>query len=251
MNREEAKIILSALRNGESKLPEGDVAEALRLAGEDESLGKWLEDSRKFDQLVTDRIEEIPVPENLMADILTGIEAESKPTWNRRLMFLTLAAAATIMIGLGLWHQTDAYQHRVVEEFQRDMIDEMEALNSLDFRSDDPQQVSGYLKSRNMLLGMELPDLSKNGDLRGCKILNWKGRSVSLICIRFPDKEGLSTVHIMTMDAGPMKRLKEGEENQLQVKDWSSTAWKSGENIHVIVTKNTGDHVLRDLIPLS
>ena len=105
MNNEEAKRVLLAYRPGLAVQDDPEVAEALALAQEDETLQGWLEQHEAFQEAVRSELRAMPVPRDLKARILTRQSRRKKiitPIWRPEF----LLAAACLALGLilsALW----------------------------------------------------------------------------------------------------------------------------------------------------
>ncbi|MDF1811874.1 MAG: hypothetical protein P1V20_06655 [Verrucomicrobiales bacterium] len=250
MNIDEAKFILSAIRNEEENLSDPQVFEALKMVKNNESLKQWWTEVREFDTAVSSQLKKVPVPPGLKNAILTGVKVSTKPKPNRWFMIASVAAAACLMIGIVAWQIMNPFSQNSdsIATFRNDMIQQLKELKTLDHKSDDPNSVSLFFKSQG--LEITIPGEVDDGKLAGCKIMEWKGHRVSLLCYR-RDGESKADIHMFTVDASAIQHWNDGEVKRTPEGDWKSTTWNSGDKIHLVVMKGNSKKNPRNLIPLG
>lgn len=260
MNKEEARFILTAVRADRIDREDPRVAEAMRRVETDPELRLWFAEQSRFDREVSRKLSEVAPPADLRDSILAGVRASEPAPWNRRIVF-SLAVAAALAVGLFLspafWLPTGtppAPSLQTVAEFQEDMLREIEKLESLDHRSSDPREILSWLEGQGLENPASLAFLEEPGGHRfvGCKIFEWHGHQVSLICLG-EEENGLPDLHLVTVSADAVEgelwkrpSLEKGESGN----PWSTVAWRDGEVVHLIVA--AGDRSdLRRLVPLG
>lgn len=84
MNLEQAKLILGSFRPNGSDLHDPAFADALALAAEDQSLGKWLANERAQDLAFAESLAEFPIPEDLRENLFEVLAlAQKAPGYNQ------------------------------------------------------------------------------------------------------------------------------------------------------------------------
>ena len=76
MDREQARFILQSLRPDGTDKASADFEEALMVAAKDSVLGKWLSAERRRDAVIAEAFEDVPVPPDLIDEILTQVSSE-------------------------------------------------------------------------------------------------------------------------------------------------------------------------------
>lgn len=181
MNNQEAKFILGAYRPDGSDACDPAFAEALAVAGRDPALQTWLEQQRRFDEVVAAKLQTVVPPAGLRDTILAGGRA-SRPRiswWQRR---ITLAAA---IIVLGFM------SYAVLPILGRPAVSDLVgfALSDLAEAHDDHEGfppalagLQGQLANARLPLttglGLDLAELRRNR----CRVLRVGGREVFEVC---------------------------------------------------------------------
>ncbi|MDF1811777.1 MAG: hypothetical protein P1V20_06170 [Verrucomicrobiales bacterium] len=254
MDREEAKFILSAVKSDDIGTDnDKKIAEALKMAESDELLGQWFQEIQEFDSLMKSKLQDIPVPQDLKSNILTGIKVSQVPKARRRRSLWLAAAAVIFLTGLALWQTFAPVEKEKISitEFHNGMLEQLKQLRSIDQRSGDPAIVTNYLAGHGVPPDFAMPARIENNVLIGCKVLKWHGHKVTLICFDDPDSGKGAELHVMTIHADAIKEYQEQESTIVSQNEWSSTVWKSGEQVYFIAAKNAADRDLRKLLPLG
>ena len=76
MDREQARFILQSLRPDGTDVASADFEEALIVAAQDSVLGEWLSAERRRDAVIAEAFEDVPVPPDLIDEILTQVSLE-------------------------------------------------------------------------------------------------------------------------------------------------------------------------------
>ncbi|MEX2577628.1 MAG: hypothetical protein WD342_01110 [Verrucomicrobiales bacterium] len=253
MDIEEAKFILSAVPPGriDESSPatpsDPEVAKALRMVENDPALKEWYERSRRFDAAVAERLQEIEPPADLKASILAGLRVTPTPLWRRGPVARWSAVAAVLAVGLLVGTLVDPGTSTpdggtggTLGEFQGDMLEEVRGLDGMDFQSNDPAAVAAWLRSRELDPGSALAAEANGHALVGCKIVQWKGYRVSLVCFRLAGEEGMPGLHVMTMDAAALE-TPSGEGPQFASDGtWSAATWRDDDRVYFLAAK--GEH---------
>lgn len=257
MNSNDARFLLAAVRADRPDESDSQIAEALRLAESDPELREWFAESTSFDQAVAERLREVPPPPDLRSSILAGMRA-SRPSFLRRRPLAWLASAAVLMLGLaGIWMLApdpadgtvaETAQASTFAEFRAGMLREIEGIEALDHLSGDPEEIVVWL-GENGIGNAASPAGEFGGEgLVGCKVLQWRGHRVSLVCFRRGGEETQPDLHLVTV---PAEALRESDLASLGVfsgEPWSTAAWRDGEHVHLVVVQARHDDPQR-LLP--
>lgn len=239
MTREEAKSILSALHNNERERFDPGVTEALRMAESDPDLADWFADLLESD-FVSGELDDHPVPSELEGDIRAALNRPShSPSISRRRMAGGIAAAAALVIAfLGLrWMDRSGSPEPNLATFTENMATTLSSLKGVDFASSDPGSVVNFVRSNGSAFEGTIPATLEGGKLAGCKILDWNGHEVLLVCFAREGDE-VPCLHLFTIDASAIPGLNDGEKTEVSRDDtWVATAWRSGEQLHMLLEK--------------
>ena len=248
MKREDAKLILQVCRPGDEAAADPQLAEALALAKSDRELGAWFASERHWDACLRRELKTVPVPPDLKAQILARQNVVPLPVADRRRPLfswqspLLWAMAAAIIIFLGFafnWSRPPALAP--LTEFAHDMIlaspmDE----HHVDVRNSDFQQVKGWLADHHAVADINLPPGIKNAPgLMGCRIVNWHGRPVSMLCFLMNGSQhvDLFVTPASTLADAPVP----GEPRFAMVDQQMTVGWSDGGNVYLITGKVPAD----------
>lgn len=261
MDKQEAKFILSALRRDEAiDCGSEEIAAAHAMLEADEELQKWYQELLAFDDIMRSKLAETPVPNQLKGDILTALKV-SKPTPVRRSkarLALPIAACLCIIFGVAsLWHGIHQQQlnNRVAAtEFQQSMLQQINQLSGIDLRSDDPENVTAFINGEAAPLSIELQETIPSASLYGCKVIDWQGQQVTLICFTNNEVANKKPVaHLMIVDAAAIRPFKGNPDRLVNVDEdnWSSAVWKNEDHYYFLAVKEPADLELRNELPYS
>ena len=184
MNPEEAKEILSAYRHGTDDEKDPLFAEALALARRDPALSAWLAASLAFDQSVRVELARVPAPVDLRDLILAQRKIiRPAPWWNPHFSARQLAAAAAVVLALGVAALWANQRPPSFAEFRDDFA-------SLSWSSEphvqapaaDMNDVREFLATQGVATNFAVPLVLAHSKVRGCTLLAWHGQKVPVIC---------------------------------------------------------------------
>ncbi len=234
MDRERAKLILSASRADGTDTADPEIAAALVEAEQDPELKRWLERERQLDTLIGRKLNEPPPPPDLLDTILAGSRvSQRKPLW-RRWHALPLAAAMVLMLALGyFWSQRYQPGDSVTREgFYQDMAAFLDSYFRLDFVAEEIRPVNDWLSQRPALATVAFPNALKNFSEAGCRSINWHEREVALICFKVQDE----WVHVFVLPGNDLPDAPVHSQPVLAtVGKWSTASW-SGDKLTYFVT---------------
>jgi hypothetical protein len=240
MTREEAKFILSALHNNEKERFDPGVTEALRMAESDPDLADWFADLLEADDFISGELGEHPVPPELEGNIRAALNRSShSPPISRRRMAGGIAAAAALIIAfLGLrWIDRSGSPEPSLASFKENMATTLGALKGVDFVSGDPESVVNFVRSNGSAFEGTIPATLEGGKLVGCRILDWNGHEVVLVCFS-REGDNAPCLHLFTIDASAIPGLADGEKTEVSRDGtWVARAWRSGERLHLLLEK--------------
>lgn len=236
MNREEAKILLSACRPNEADANDPRLAEALALVQRDAELRAWFEEEQAADKAIADKLKAAPLPDDLLARVRGGTQARlaSQP----RRLSLTLAMAASLaLIGLvaALWlNRTPSAPPGSFAACRADMVQFLRAFPKLDIETDRLPEVREWLTRQHPLTQANIPKEFQKFPSRGCRTVEWEGKKLALVCFMV---EG-QVVHLFVMPRSAFPDAPITPAPILaKVGSQNTAGWSSGENLYLVVTQ--------------
>ena len=109
MDKQEAKLLLQALRPAQLDASQPVIAEVLAMVEKDSELKAWWEAQQSFDLKVSAKLREIQVPDELRSMILAGRKIEQFRTQPHFSWWLAAAAAVAILCVAGTLRQVSLY----------------------------------------------------------------------------------------------------------------------------------------------
>lgn len=236
MDRHEAKLRLQAFRVGRDDSEDPVFAEALRLARQDPELSHWLQEQQALNHSLSEKLREIPVPEDLKSNILAAYRVSKKQPRIQRREWLALAALfLVLLIPIGKWLNRirnegpvtfDAYQHDMVKYLSRGFY--------LDLATDDPKAIRDWLANEHGFTGYAVPAGLEQYPSIGCRVIRWHSRQSVLICF---DVNG-ELVHLFVI---PVSELPDGpaspERSYARIGQWTTASWAEGERCYYVATR--------------
>lgn len=241
MDKEEAKFILSACRPGDQDAEDSQFQEALELARTDEELGAWLEREKALDTAISAQLLKSPVPEDLRDSLLAGHRLVRVPFRKRRAGILAAAAAVVLLLASG------AAWLRIQQGFtgyRSAMVQTLEQLDSLDMRSDEVREIRAWLTERHGHADFQIPEsISKLSGL-GCRILEWRGHKVTLICFKDSESKLHDVVHLLVLDRDALPNPPEAPTPRYaQVGNLATAGWSDRNHTYVLAGHGKSDNL--------
>lgn len=189
MNNQEAKLILGAYRPGGQDTADPMFAEALEQVRRDPELQKWFADQCAYDARIQYKLKEaIAIPPDLKASLLAQRKI-ARPRmfwqrgWWRQPAWLTAAAAALVLLAslAMLWLKPSGQPQFAA--FRQAMVrNSLLETNHVSFMAGDMTTVRNWLKTQNASTDFNLPASLHNSMLHGCKVIDWRGHEVTMLC---------------------------------------------------------------------
>lgn len=200
MTNESAKFMLSAYRPNGADAKDPIFAEALEQAKRDPNLGAWFEGQRTFDQILTERLQQIEPREHLRSTIVSGLRA-APPRPRLRPIWWLAAAAAVAVGGLVLLERTipGGPNGNSLDQFKSDAIAMLSVSPApkLDLLSADLQETRRYIDERHAPRIATLPATLQEMSTAGCRVFAWHDFPASLTCFQLP---GGQLLHLVVID---------------------------------------------------
>lgn len=233
MTHEEAKFLLRAYRpNGQdAHLPE--FAKALELVDQDPDLKAWFETELAFDQAVVAKVSQEKVPDDLLASILVSnkVTRPHNSAWSWGSLKW---AAALVLLGAILFTALKGLGNDHLERYRNDIMAHLKVPgHHFDYISHDFSELKSWMDTQDTP-NMNIESIQHLTALptHGCKIMDWEGQKVTLICFQLPD---LRTVHLFVFHEMKMADPKGLEEPVWQEDGgWTTVGWTTGADLFML-----------------
>ena len=271
MNVEEAKMILQTSRPGDEAGGDPRLSAAQALLRSDPALAAWYAGEQRWDGECRRALAAVPVPPDLSAQILAlpaGEKVVPLPAAGRGaarrsprgVIFCywgkvtpapwVWALAAVILVFLGIALQWLRPQPAGPwADFARDMItstphDE----HHVDLKNSDFQQVRGWLAAHHGPADLGLPPvLYVSPGLTGCRVTDWHGRPVSMLCFMMP---GDHHVDLYVTPVGAITDVPDpGRPVFAAIAGQMTVAWRAGANVCLLTGRVPEDFLRHCLNP--
>jgi hypothetical protein len=189
MNREEAQFILHAYRPSGEDAHDPQFKDALGLVRDDPELARWFAHEQALDAAIAARIHSVAPPTNLKAQLLSVRKMiRSRPWWRKPAWVAAAASVALLISGASL-----LLLHRSGERdfalFRGKMIEaSLDTRRHVDVAGLDADELKQWLIENHGQPRFVLPPGLANKGIKGCKVLNWHGHWVTLLCLKFGGK---------------------------------------------------------------
>ncbi len=247
MDKQEAKLVLQALRPNGLDATQPAFAEALALVERDPELKAWWKAQQAFDHQVAAKLEEVPLPPDLRATILAGRKIEQFRPQPHLAYWLAAAAVVAVLCVIGTSLHTASEDARSVSSARYDEAALAFLGNdapALGMTSPDRDKIVAWLKGHNAPTG-DLPGKMSALPPVGCQKFVVHGHDVSLICFVLA---GGKLVHLFVVDQTALSDppSRSGPEFR-QVEGWSTASWSDGRMSYMLAT-TAGPEALRQLL---
>lgn len=237
MTTEEAKFILQVYRPNGQDASDPAFAEALEQARLDPELGRWFDEERALDAVLTSKLRAIPIPAQLKPLIRTGGSVVAPRQFRtRRAVLMVAALAAGLAVLVTSWRLSapggfDSYRLHVATMIEENTY-------ALNYSNPKLASVRDWLKEHQGQADFQqLASLSDRPTF-GCQVFTWKGRPVTLVC--FQSSQGI--VHLfVTSAAGLADAPAEGAPEIASVANQQVASWTKGGKIYVLAGMRSFD----------
>ncbi len=248
MNREEAKLILSAYRPGGQDAADTYFAEALALAQRDPELAACFVEQQRFDAEISRELNFLRAPLTLKSTIL----AQEKTPAVRRWSWLTawnsplpwaLAAAVVILIALAAlqFKPTKAVQFAFADFQKQMLVAAKDRTHHVEVESQDAAKIHNWLAGHQGDTAMQLPaTLRDTPGLMGCRVVDWHGQKASMLCF-FRDDTGHMDLFVAPQtgfaDAPP------ATPQFAQLDKLTAVSWSRGGQVYLLIGETDAGHL--------
>lgn len=243
MNNEEAKLILQAYRLGGQDSADPQFQEALEQLKRDPELAHWFDDQCAFDTHVQVKLKSaLQPPAQLKAKLLAQRKVIRPVIWWRQPAWLA-AAAVFVLIAViaGFW--LNSATEPQFEAFRQSMVRDSRMMpGHVKFMAKDVGQIQQWLSERGVNANLDLPAALSDKPTKGCRVIDWRGQKVTLICFMLDGKEH---VDLFVIDTTQFRDFTPRAAPQFARVDGLTTAsWARGGKTYLL-TSAADESVLR------
>lgn len=246
MNNAEAKLILQAYRPGGQDANDPRFREALEQAQRDPELARWFANEQALDSRISTKVKaSITPPAHLKSQLLAQRKIIRPVAW-WKMPAWQLAAAACLALVVTIavvWlkpaRSTGFTQYRSeMAEFAGKKLDR------LDLMSRDAAEVRRWLAQKESHGDLVIPAGLDGRPSLGCRLLDWKGHKVSLVCFELENKQ---VAHLLVVDSAAFKDAPTESPVFNQVGDVATASWSRSGKTYIVASKEASQS---DLIKL-
>lgn len=246
MTREEAKLILQAVRPGEADFGDPLVIAALEHVQEDLELAAWWKEERDLDAVIGSKLKAVSIPPGLEARILRN-------SWppravRHRFQSTMLRLVASIVFIAALLFGWSALSGRgklgKAESMTAALSEFLKEFPLLDLKTSRWPEINEWVTFKTAGLDIRIPDSMQKYPGIGCRELSWKEKRVFLVCFAANGE----VVHLFIIpNSGLAGSASELAPQFSRVRDWSAAAWTQGDNSYWVLTKGS-EELLKGIV---
>lgn len=203
MNREEAQFILRAYRASGADAPDPQFTEALELARQDPELARWLAEEQALDAAAARALRALQPPPDLRAQLLAARKILRPTPWRRLPAWLAAAAAILLLLWLGSVVRTrspKAIAGNPLDSLRREAVRAaLDLVGHVEESGLDPGHMQRWLVEHRGETGYVLPRGLTEQRVIGCKVVNWQGHRLTLLCLK-PNRDHIDIVVVNAAD---------------------------------------------------
>ncbi len=232
MNRQEAQFLLQSYRPNGEDAADPHFQEALELAQRDPELKAWLEEQTALDAAISGKLKTISPPAHLKSAILAGRTVIEPVSWWRQPAWVAAAACLALLItAMSFWFTLRP--SATFDHYRSDMATFLSTkLDRLDVNTSDMVQVQQWLADRNAHGDLVLPEGLRQLQGLGCRIVDWQGEKVALICFKL---EGPQELHLFVVNRDTFRKAPpEGAPQFAKDGTWTTASWTRAGKVYVL-----------------
>lgn len=246
MNRDAAKFILSSYHLGGKDAEDPQFHDALEMLARDPELARWFAQEQAIDKTIAGAFQRFPVPGDLKGQLLAAQKVVPLRAWWRRPALVSAAAACLALLGLLAMLVTRAPEQTQFAEFRSYVARTAARLDHLDVKTSDLVQIRQWLSSHHAPEDFAIPGRLNGKASVGCRVFEWNGQKVSLVCFELEDKK---VAHMFVLDRSVFTSLPGGGVLQFQTtQDGIATAsWSDAQRTYIVAMER-GEQELKRLL---
>lgn len=231
MTRDEAKFILRAYGVDGQDQDDPQFAEALEMVKHDPELARWFAEEQAVDSRLAHSFGTFPVPPDLKTQLLAARKVVVVPFWQRHPVWLAAAAAIVILLGIVLAPRSRRSGPEVATNYQQELLRLAEQGPHVDMMATSFPAIQTWLRERRMPAELALSERLKGQRYEGCRVLDWQGRRVTMLCL---DVEG-KHVDVFVFNTDRLPAAPAGDQPQFaQIGSMTTAAWTRGGQTYLL-----------------
>ena len=233
MNNQEAKLILQAYRLGGQDAGDPQFAEALEQAQRDPELARWLAEERAIESRIQNKIKSAAVVPADLKDNLLALRSVVRPSpwWTHR-AWLAAAAALVLIAGIaGFWLRA-ATAPRFALLRETAVQNSLREANHVSLMAQDMAEVRNWLKTQYVSTDFEIPSSLRDAMLHGCKVIDWNGHKVTMLCFT---PRGGGHLDLFVVDCTHFRDFKSSSAPQFSASgELTLATWSRGDKTYLL-----------------
>jgi hypothetical protein len=232
MNREEAQFILHAYRPSGEDAHDPQFEGALALVRNDPELARWFAREQALDAAIAARIHSVAPPPNLGTQLLLARKVIRPRPWWRKPAWVAAAAIVALLISAASLLFLRRTGEAEFASFRGTMIEaSIDMTKHIDVVGLDADELKRWLIEHRGHPGFVLPSALAAKGIMGCKVLDWHGHHVTLLCLKF----GGTHVDIFVVKESDLRGVSVGARPRFGSERGLTTAtWRREGNIYFL-----------------
>jgi hypothetical protein len=246
MNRNEAKLILGSCHPGHQTATDVQLRQALEFLDRDAELAAWFAEEQAIDARLSKSFREFPVPPALKERLLAARNSVTLVPWWRRHAWISAAAACLALVGMLAVLLTRSPGQREFAEFRSYAAEAAGSLDHLDLETSDYRKIRQWLEGHNAPDNFTLPGRLNGKSNVGCRLFQWNGQKVSLVCFEIGNKK---VAHLFVMARSTFTNLPGSGTPQFSAapNGIATAGWSDAQHVYILALKD-GEKDLRQLL---
>lgn len=245
MDREEARIILSAYRPGRDDAADPAFAPALALLDQDGELADWFANQHALDIILQSAVRSIEPPADLKASILASAKMVEPPAAHRQWQYpVWLAAAAVVALLAGLSFLILPHHGPKTSLASIDAaIPRLTRAHEHPFATDDGdvEKIRHWLAGNGGDKGFVVPRGLKGIQGMGCEVTAVNGAKISILCFELHNG---GAAHLYVMDRSQLQNPPPDLKPEFQERDGIAMAsWSDGRHSYILAMPGSDSEV--------
>jgi hypothetical protein len=245
MNRQEAQFVLHAYRPSGEDAHDPQFQEALGLVRNDPELAHWFAREQALDAAIAGRIHSVTPPPDLRTQLLLARKVIRPRPWWRKPAWIAAAALVALLISAASLLLLRRNGEAEFASFRGTMIEaSLDMRKHLDVMGLDANELKQWLTENRGHPGFVLPSNLADKGIMGCKVLDWHGHRVTLLCLKFGGKH----VDVFVVDESDLPRVSLGATPHFAAERGMTTAtWRREGKIYFLAG-NISESDLKQLL---
>jgi len=242
VNRQQAQEILRIYRPGTADAQDPDFAAALALARKDPELDNWLQQQSLVQDALRSKFRQIPIPEGLKEQILSERKVQTSLPLKRKIVLSAVCAACILLLAAVILPLLRSREDNSFANFQSRMVKTVARQGlypKMDLETNDLAEISKFLAKHQAPGDYVLPSGLQKTTGTGCAILEWQGKTVSMVCFnsgKNPAANASDLFLFVINHADVPKAPQAGKPSFAQANSLPTASWTYGDKTYILAT---------------